>query len=142
VPPTQTNVEYGNWIEYHPLTTVPVGTPIEFEINGTGEDYIDLGTSMMYVQAKIVKPDGTALDAVGPANLFLHSLFSQVDISLNGTQVTASINTYPYRVMLETFLSYGDDAKKTQLISELFDADEAYKRMWWLSGPTLQRIAV
>jgi len=113
VPPTQTSVEYGNWIEYHPLTTVSDGTPIEFEINGTGEDYINLASSMLYVQAKIVKPDGTALDAAGPANLFLHSLFSQVDISLNGTQVTASMNTYPYRAMLETLLSYGDDAKKT-----------------------------
>ena len=127
VPPTQTSVEYGNWIEYHPLTTVSDGTPIEFEISGTGEDYIDLPSSMLYVQAKIVKPDGTALDAAGPTNLFLHSLFSQVDISLNGTQVSASMNTYPYRAMLETLLSYGDDAKKTQLTSELFYADEAGK---------------
>ena len=70
VPPTQTSVEYGNWIEYHPLTTVSDGTPIEFEINATGEDYIDLASSMLYVQAKIVKPDGTALDAAGPTNLF------------------------------------------------------------------------
>jgi len=42
---------------------------------------------MVYVQAKIVKPDGTALDAAGRTNVFLYSLFSQVDISLNGTQV-------------------------------------------------------
>ena len=127
VPPTQTSVEYGNWIEYHPLTTVSDGTPIEFEISGNGEDYVDLANSMLYVQAKIVKQDGTDLEAAGPANLFLHSLFSQVDISLNGTQVTASMNTYPYRAMLETLLSYGEDAKKTQLTSELFYADEAGK---------------
>jgi len=35
------------------------------------------------------------------------------------------MNTYPYRAMLETLLSY--DAKKTQLTSELFYADEAGK---------------
>jgi len=74
-----------------------------------------------------VKPDGTALHAAVPTNLFLHSLFSQVDISLNGTQVMASMNTYPHRAMLATLLSYGDDAKKTQLTSELFYADEAGK---------------
>jgi len=105
LPPTQTSVEYGNWIEYHPLTTVSDGTPIEFEISGNGEDYVDFANSMLYVQAKIVKEDGTDLEAAGPTNLFLHSLFSQVDILLNGTQVTASMNTYPYRAMLETLLS-------------------------------------
>jgi len=57
-----------------------------------GEDCVDLGNTMLYVQAKITKQDGTNLDAndpVGPVNLLLHSLFSQVDISLNGTQVTS-----------------------------------------------------
>ena len=37
------------------------------------------------------------------------------------------MNTYPYRAMLETLLSYGEDAKKTQLNSKLFYADEAGK---------------
>ena len=63
--------------------------------------------------------------AVGPVNLFLHSLFSQVDISLNGTLITASTNTYPHRAMLETLLSYGKDAKKSQLTSALFYKDQA-----------------
>jgi len=40
-----------NWIEYHPLTSVADGSPIEFEISGSGEDYIDFGNSMLYVQA-------------------------------------------------------------------------------------------
>jgi len=128
IPPTQTSVENGNWIEYHPLTTVGDGSPIEFDIAGNGEDYIDLANTMLYVQAKITQQDGSDLggDArVGPVNLFLHSLFSQVDISLNGTQVTASTNTYPYRAMLETLLSYGDDAKKSQLTTALYYADKA-----------------
>ena len=71
---------------------------------------------MLYVKAKITANDGTNLAAdaaVGPANLFLHSLFSQVDISLSGTLVTPSTNTYPYRAMLETLLSYGEDSKKS-----------------------------
>ena len=78
VPPTQTSMESGNWIEYHPLTAVADGSPIEFEIGGSGEDYIDFGNSMLYVQAKITQPDGNDLGAAantGPVNLFLHSLF-------------------------------------------------------------------
>ena len=122
VPPTQTSMENGNWIEYHPLTSVMDGSPIEFEIGGSGEDYIDFGNSMLYVQAKIIQPNGNALAAAAntaPVNLFLHSLFSQVDTQLNGTLVTSSTNTYPYRAILETLLSYGEDAKKTQLTSAL-----------------------
>ena len=127
VPPTQTSVENGNWIEYHPLTTVGDDSPIEFEINGNGEDYIDLANTMLYVRAKIVRMNGNNIandTPVGPVNLFLHSLFSQVDISLNGTQVTTSTNTYPYRAMIETLLSYGDDTKNSQLTSALFYPDQ------------------
>ena len=86
----------------------------------------DFANEMLYVKAKITRADGTNLTVdspIGPSNLFLHSLFSQVDISLNGTLITASTNTYPYRVMTETLLSYGEDAKRTQLTFALFYKD-------------------
>ena len=51
VPPTQTSVENGNWVEYHLLTNVGDDSPIEFDINGTGKDYIDLANTMLLVQA-------------------------------------------------------------------------------------------
>ena len=101
---------------------------IEFDISGTGDDYIDLANTILHVKAKITQNDGTKLPAdaaTGPVNLFLHSLFSQVDISLSGTLITASINTYPYRAMLETLLSYGQDAKTSQLTSALYYKDTA-----------------
>jgi len=63
---------------------------------------------MLYVKAKITRADGTnlAVDSpIGPSNLFLHSLFLQVDVSLNGTLITASTNTYPYRANMDTLLS-------------------------------------
>jgi len=123
-----TSVENGNWIEYHPLTTVGDDSPIEFDINGTGEDYIDLANTMLLVRAKIINMDGTDTvdaDPVGPVNLWLHSLFSQVDIPLNGTQVTTSTNTYPYRAMIETLLSYNDDTKMSQLTASLFYEEQA-----------------
>ena len=31
VPPTQTSMEHGSWVEYHPVTTVTDGSPIEFD---------------------------------------------------------------------------------------------------------------
>ena len=81
---------------------------------------------MLYVKAKVTALDGTYLPAdaaFGPVNLFLHSLFSQVDILLNGTLITASTNTYPYRAMIETLLG-GEDAKSSQLTSALYYKDQ------------------
>jgi len=88
VPPTQTSMEHGSSVEYNPLTTVTDGSPIEFDISNTGEDYIDFANTMLYVEAKLTTNNGGnfgAEAAAGPTNLFLHSLFSQVGILLNRT---------------------------------------------------------
>ncbi|KAK7500547.1 hypothetical protein BaRGS_00008122 [Batillaria attramentaria] len=90
IPPTQTSVESGSWVEHHPLSTLTDTGPIEFVIKGAGEDYLDLSNSYLHVGAKIVRSDNSDLvagddDKVGPVNLWLHSLFSEVDITLNGT---------------------------------------------------------
>ena len=86
VPPTKSSTEQGSLVEYHPLTTVTEGLPIEFDISATGEDYIDYANIMLNVKAKLTANDGTNLAAdaaVSPLIPFLRSLFSQVDISLN-----------------------------------------------------------
>ena len=84
-----------------------------------------------YVRAKVVRGVGTDIadDApVAPVNNWLHSLFSQVDVHLNDTLVTPSSNTYPFRAYVETLLSYGAEAKKTQLSSQLWYKDTAGQR--------------
>ena len=128
VPATQTSVENGLYVDYHPISSITGGAPIEFDVNATGDDYLDLANSLLHVRVKIIKANGDNLDAtstVGPVNNFLHSLFSQVDVSLNGTLITSSTNTYAYRAYLETLLSYGTDTKSSQLTSALFYKDEA-----------------
>jgi hypothetical protein len=50
-----------------------------------------------------------------------------VDVSLNGTLITSSTNTYAYRAYIEILLSYGSDTKSSQLTSALFYKDEAGK---------------
>ncbi|GFU51754.1 uncharacterized protein TNCV_1202901 [Trichonephila clavipes] len=66
----------------------------------------------------------------GPVNLFLHSLFSQVDVSLNDRVVSNSSNTYPHRSYIETLLNHGYDSKTSQLTAELFykDSDDGLKK--------------
>ena len=130
VPPTQTSIEKGQWEEFHPISTISDGGPIEFFVPGSGEEYLDLNQSQLYLKAKITKADGSNLteaDHVGPVNLFLQSLFSQIDVSLNERLISPSTPTYPYRALLETLLSYGSDAKNSQLTTALFYKDTAGK---------------
>lgn len=127
VPPTQTAIEKGHFVEYHPLSNIRDGAPIEFLISGSGGEYADLSSSHLYVKVKIVQTDGTAIpdkEPVAPTNLFLHSLFSQIDVSLNERVISSATNTYPYRAYIETLLNYGEDAKKTLLTCECFYKDE------------------
>ena len=62
---------------------------------------------------------------LGPVYNWLHSLFSQVDVCTNGLLVTPSPNTYAYRAYIETLLSYGTEARKSQMLSQLWYKDTA-----------------
>ena len=126
VPPTQTAIEKGYFAQYFPVANIDGTGPLEFNISGSGDEYMDLGSSYLHVKAKIVKADGKPLtdtDKVAPINLVLHSLFSQVDVSLNERIISPSTNTYPYRAYIETLLNYGEDAKKSLLTCEGFYKD-------------------
>ena len=65
---------------------------------GSGEDYIDVANVLLYVRAKIMQNNNqnlaVAADSTSaPINLLLHGMFSQVDVTLNGTLISSSTNT-------------------------------------------------
>ena len=132
VPPTQQSLETGRWIDYAPLSSV--GNPdsaITYLIAGTDE-YIDLSKTILTVTGKITAEGGATLTggnqtSVAPVNNFLHSLFNQVDVYLNGKQVTPAMSTYAYRAYIETLLNYDVSAKKSQFTSALYYKDTATK---------------
>ena len=49
--------------------------------------------------------------AVTLINNTLHSLFSQIGVSLNDMNVLSATTTYSYREYIETHLNYGTDSK-------------------------------
>ncbi|XP_077861575.1 uncharacterized protein F54H12.2-like [Saccoglossus kowalevskii] len=129
IPSTQTSIEKGSYKEINPLTNIADG-PIEFVIPSAGSDYIDIGSTLLHIKAKITNANGSNLAAdatVGPANLWLHSLFNQIDVYLNGKQISDASPTYSYRAMIETLLNYGGDAKSTQIGAAIFEKDTAGK---------------
>lgn len=126
VPPTNVSMEKGSMVECLPISTIGDRSPVEFVVSSSNDEYIDIGRTFLYVKVKIVNQDKSDLEQdakCGPVNLFMHSLFSQIDLQLNGKLISPSINTYPYKAYLETLLSYGSDAKKSQLGSELWYFD-------------------
>jgi len=55
LPPTQTSIQQANWVEYQPLTSILGNAPIEFDVTGTGADYLDMSNVMLYVRADILQ---------------------------------------------------------------------------------------
>ncbi len=64
-----------------------------------------------------------ATDKVGPVNLFLQSLFSTTEVTLQN-KVTLICNNNPYIAMLQALLQYGEDANLSQLSTQLFIKDD------------------
>lgn len=125
-PPTQTAVENTYFQDVRPIFQISESSPIEFQLSAqNGMDYIDLKRSRIYVKLKVMNGD-SALgeeDIVGPVNLLLSSLFSQVDVSMQNKPVNSSGAHYPNLSMLNTLISYGSDAKSSQLTSQLWERD-------------------
>ncbi|GFU07963.1 uncharacterized protein F54H12.2 [Trichonephila clavipes] len=53
LPATQTAIERGQWVEFHPLSNVFDGGPVEFHISGSGEEYLDLSQTQLFLKAKL-----------------------------------------------------------------------------------------
>ena len=124
VPPTQTSVESATIVQSNPIT-LNVDGPLKFNIPAVEGLYQDLSQTYLYTKVKITKANDALTEdsVVAPSNLFLHTMFSQVDVYLRNSKITSSVNTYPYRCLFETLLNYGSDAKDTHLTTSLFYKD-------------------
>ena len=92
-----------------PISTLQAGSPIEFQIPGSSNFYVSLANTYFDILCTVVAPDGANLPAdatVGPVNLFPHALFSNIELHVNGKQISEPSNHYPYRAILETITNY------------------------------------
>ena len=89
VPPNQFSIDKNVTIEYRPTTPLTGNGPLGLQTDGC-DDFTNLPETFLYVKAKTVNSNGKPLeenDVVAPSNLFLHSLFSKIEVNLNGRQV-------------------------------------------------------
>ncbi|KAK3109146.1 hypothetical protein FSP39_023936 [Pinctada imbricata] len=129
LPPTQTAIERKYYQEVRPISHVSGNAPIEFLVSGqNGMEYVDLKKSKLYMKTKIVHANGSNLldtEYVSTINFIMQTMFSELDVTLQGKSITSTTSHHPYRCMIETLLSYSDEAKKSQLTSQLFYKDES-----------------
>ena len=109
-----------------PVNQITEDGSIDIHVKASGSQYLDLQRSRLYVKAKIVKEDGGNLvtaDVVTPVNLWLQSLWNQVDVFLQQKLVSSSGTNYAYKALMDVLLNYGVDAELSQLQTRLFYRD-------------------
>jgi len=81
IDPTQVQIKSVCDIYYSPIAPLPVGkNSINFDIPASENEYTDLSSLFMYVTVNF---KGTTNEQA-PINLLLHSLFSNIEMTLNG----------------------------------------------------------
>ena len=143
-PKTNTGINQTSWVECHPVNQLTDTGDVQINISGSGSAYLDLSKTLLYVKAKIVKANGenlTATDKVGPINLFLHSMWSQMNVSFNQKQVSASGFDYAYQSIISTHLDMSPQAKTSFLQSALYYKDTAGNMDATNSAPSVDDIA-
>ena len=128
VPPTQTSVEKSTHVEYQPITALSDTAPVEFYIPPSTEDYLDLYNTYHYIRFKIVKPDGSdieATDKVAPINDIFNGLWSNVEVFLNDRLISHSNNTHGYMSMMKMLAFSTEEALSSQHSMRLVYKDTA-----------------
>ena len=132
VPPTQTMIEKDIVTEHRPITTLDPSSFVQFEIQSSMDEYIDMEKLYLYLKIKVKKPDTNTsnyFNLIAPINNLLHTMIKQIDIFIGDQQITSSSPTYAYKAYIETLLGFSKEAKKSHLTSQLWYDDEDKKHM-------------
>ena len=132
--PAQTMVESGLYADIHPTSLIEdTGTNVEFCVNGSETEYLDLNDTFLYLQLKVRNRNGSDLAAdapVVPVNYLMNSLFSDVVLSLNDTVVEGGDRLYAYKSTIESIFNFSEDTKRIQLESAGYSDDDKTRKAW------------
>ena len=142
IPPTQTSIESATYVNYHPVTTLDRGGPIEFVVKASLDVYLDLQRTVLNLRMKILYQNGHSITKVGsddpnfaksiiaPINYFHATQFRNIEVYINGKTVNHPDNMYHYPSYLETTLTFSEEAKRGQLCAALYDMDHGDNFDW------------
>ena len=139
-PPTDRSIVKEYWVDYNPIAAITEGGVIEFNVPGTSVDYISLGKSKLHIKYVLTDEEGKKVsdertldgdptpntDQVAPVNFTLHSIFRQVDLSLNQKLISPDVGVnYPYKALIDLFLGSNNDMILSQAQAAMFFKDQA-----------------
>ena len=116
--------------QYFPFNTLDTEGPFEFRIEGSADEYIDVNDIQLYVRAKIVKADGSALasgDKIAVTNLPIATLFRDVTLHLGTKQIEGGQMCYPYLGYFSTVMQFSPAAQKSHMLTQGWFKDTAGK---------------
>ena len=118
---------YGKFLTVYPSSVLNDAGPHDFIIPSDGQEFTDLPFTRLEGCIEIVKIDGTKVadtDLNAYVNLLPHSLFKQIECSINGVQIAdLSAPTAAYKAAIETILTFPNAVKETTLQLEHFSKD-------------------
>ena len=140
--PMQTAAKHSRYHCIQPKNAISRTGAISFEILAGDNKFIDVGSRMLYVECSVRtaqselipskiahSTDPTQPDIVYPkaktvpVNGIGHTIFNNVKVSLNGTQIDFGSTLYPYRGDFKTRLSYPERVKDGCLDMMGFDEE-------------------
>ena len=105
-------------VDYYPVHNIIANAPIEFNITGSPDEYIDLGDIRILLHLKITKKDKkpwAGTEKVAFINQPISSIFQDVFLKIADNQVEGGQHLYPYNAYLSSLLQFHPSAKKTHM---------------------------
>jgi len=105
-------IESSQIIQYRPISSVSGQSTVEFNINSSTDEYIDMKNIFLWMKVKIVNKDGKNFednlgteDNYSPINYCLNTAFDQLAIYLGSTLVSQASKNYNYMSFIEAVTS-------------------------------------
>lgn len=112
-----------------PTGGVAGGGPYEIIIPPVHDAYLMLGTIALYVKARVVNADGTAIGnrnaaIVAPINALGITMWEHIETHLNDYPINSgSATNAHYKAYIETLLSYDETSKESHLRAQMYAQD-------------------
>jgi len=130
--PTELGIADAHYQDIRPTSAINQGSVIEFCVPAQGLTYYDLSRSLLYVRVKIEKinppsslpslpeDDPPPPEAAGFINIPLHSLWRQVELSLQEVVITNGINTnYAYKSIIDVLTRYCNIHQQKKILTKI-----------------------
>ena len=123
LPPTDVSTLFSTeYTQCFPVVSIKENNnPLEFQTVSDQTGYLDIANSYVALTTRIVQQDGKkcdATDVVAPSNLFFQTMWSNLEVYINGQLIIDTSNYYGYIAYIQRLLSTSEIEKNNQLLDE------------------------